>query len=215
MANFIDITGETFNDWTVLYRVKNDKYGQSMWLCECKCGNNGIITGKNLRYGKSSMCRECAVKKRTIHGKWNSRIYRIFNNMYQRCYNLKNKDYENYGGRFIRICPEWLNNRKSFIDWAMDNGYKDNLTIDRIDNNGNYEPSNCRWVTRKINNRNNRTTILNEEQVKDIKFALYKGVKNYHLAKLYNVNSRTISNIKTNKTWIDVKFTVKASGVGV
>ena len=90
---------------------------------------------------------ERVLNNKTLETKWH--------NMKKRCYDPKNKDYYNYGGRGISICDEWLQDKYSFIEWSLDNGFEEGLEIDRIDNNGNYEPSNCRYVTRK-ENRNNR-----------------------------------------------------------
>ena len=86
-------------------------------------------------------------------------IYRRYNHMRRRCYNEKDQNYKNYGGRGIKICDEWLNDFETFYKWALENGYKKELTIDRIDVNGNYEPSNCRWITMKEQQRNRRTNV--------------------------------------------------------
>lgn len=93
------------------------------------------------------------------HGKRHTRLYMTYYRLKQKCYNSNNKDYPNYGGRGITICDEWLNDFMSFYDWAINNNYRDDLTIDRIDVNGNYDPSNCRWVDTKTQNRNKRTNL--------------------------------------------------------
>ena len=95
-----------------------------------------------------------------VHGKYKSRIYHTYKHMKQRCYNKNCKDYKNYGRRGIKICDEWLNKFMAFYNWAYDNGYADTLTIDRIDVNGNYEPSNCRWATQKQQSNNKRNNVL-------------------------------------------------------
>jgi hypothetical protein len=99
------------------------------------------------------------------HGKSNTRLYRVWSRIKVRCYNKKFQHYKSYGGRGIKVCDEWLNDFMAFYNWAMANGYADNLTIDRIDVNGNYEPSNCRWVTNEEQQNNKRNTI----------FLTYKG----------------------------------------
>lgn len=166
MSKIINICGKKFNRLTVIKRVSNSKNHHSRWLCECDCGNKKIVIGTNLTRGITKSCGCLAIENgkqsNLKHGKSKTRLYHIFNNIKQRCYNMNNQAYYRYGSRGITMCQEWLNDFGSFYDWAMTNGYKDNLTIDRIDNNGNYEPSNCRWVDYKTQSNNVRNNIIYE-----------------------------------------------------
>lgn len=163
--NFQDLTGKKFNKLTVLELYSTKK--SVIWKCQCDCGNITYVAGEHLKDGhtKSCGCNKTDLKKEKNpaykHGLRHSRIYEIFVNMKTRCYNSNNPRYKNYGGRGIKICDEWLNDFMSFYNWAMANGYKDSLTIDRIDVNGNYEPNNCRWADWKTqqNNRNNNFVV--------------------------------------------------------
>ena len=167
----IDLTGKTFGYLTVLNRAENNSRGDSRWLCRCKCGNEKIILGKSLRSGATVSCgcyhKEVVAKQRTTHGESKTRLFTIWQNMKRRCYNPNNKFYAYYGGRGISVCDEWLNDFTSFRDWAVSAGYDETLTIDRIDSDGNYEPSNCRWISRKAqvnNRRSNRFYEINGER---------------------------------------------------
>lgn len=174
MSKFVDLTGKRFGRLTVIERAKNhiQPSGQSrpMWLCKCDCGNDAIICSSHLKIGKTKSCgcyvREIYSKIHKTHGKTNTRLYRIWNGMKQRCCYVKDKRYENYGGRGIAVCDEWKNNFEKFYGWAIENGYSESLTIDRINNDGNYEPNNCRWISNKqqqSNRQNNRHITLNGE----------------------------------------------------
>lgn len=154
-----DITGQRFGK-LVAIEYKGLKGEKTSWLCKCDCGNECIVITNSLKSNKTKSCG-CIHKKQLIernkkHNMSNSKLYKVWRGMKTRCYNPNFIYYCNYGGRGITICDEWKNDFSKFYEWAINNGYEEGLTIDRINNDGNYEPINCRWITRAEQNKNQR-----------------------------------------------------------
>jgi len=131
--------------------------------CKCDCGNEKIVITFNLTNGTVQSCgclrRERVSKANTKHGKHGTKLYQVWRGMFERCYNAKGRDYKNWGGRGITMCSEWQD-FKVFQSWAISNGYRESLQLDRINNNGNYSPHNCRWANPKEQAYNKRNTRL-------------------------------------------------------
>lgn len=161
MSNTIDLTGRRFGKLVAISHVKKCiEHPKGGWLCLCDCGEQRVVATNALTSGAQKSCgcwkreRTRNVKIAQTHGMSKSRLYITWRNMLVRCYCIKDKRYKQYGGRGIKVCEEWRTSFEAFRDWALTNGYRDDLTIDRKDNNGNYEPSNCRFITRAANNAN-------------------------------------------------------------
>lgn len=141
-----------------------------MWKCRCECGTEIVTRGGNLTSGGSQSCgcfnRERSSQYHTKHGESKTRLNMEWRKIKYRCNNPKSDRWNDYGGRGIKVCQEWMDSYESFRDWATANGYQENLTIDRINVNGNYEPGNCRWITnqeQQNNRRNNHYITYNGE----------------------------------------------------
>lgn len=161
-----DLTGQRFGRLVAVESVGRDSRSTyRLWRCICDCGNECYVNTNNLTSGDTRSCgclkSELTSKRNSTHHKSNHRLYAVWSGIKYRCYNKHCRGYENYGGRGISVCDEWLNSFESFYEWAIDNGYDEDAprgkcTIDRIDNDGNYDPSNCRIVDMKTQARNRR-----------------------------------------------------------
>lgn len=156
----IDIVGQRFGRLTVRSRAKSDSRGKAMWSCVCDCGEHSTVGGTALRCGRIQSCgclqREKAQQPKT-HGYATGGVHpliRVLSGMVYRCHNPKSRAFPRYGGRGIVVCEEWKRKPVLFVRWALSNGWKPGLTIDRRNNDGNYEPTNCRFVSRQENNDN-------------------------------------------------------------
>lgn len=166
-----------YNNGTIIYFVK----------CKCDCGNEKIVNYNNLKRGLVKSCG-CIVK--TAYGLSKTRLYKIYKHMKERCYSPKDINYKNYGKKGICVCQEWLDDFIIFQKWALSNGYSDKLTIDRINVNGNYEPSNCRWIdikTQQRNRSNNRILEYKGEKKTITEWAEIVGLKYRNL--YYRLNN--------------------------
>jgi len=166
-----NILGKRFGRLTTIKDVGRASNGSALWLCKCDCGNEVIVRQCNLHSGNVQSCG-CYMKDKikisnTTHGLKNTRLYRIWHGMKGRCYNPNDKNFHLYGGKGICLFAEWKDNFISFYNWANNNGYDDKLTIDRIDSNGNYEPSNCQWITRTENTKRATSYYININGMKD------------------------------------------------
>ena len=160
MRKPIDLTGKKFGKLLVIKQSDLYKNNRILWVCKCDCGNEYLVRGQSLRSGKTTHCG-CNRHKYLQDSDQNKiRLRGIWRGMKGRCYNRNHRQYKNWGGRGIGVCVDWLNNFENFYNWAISNGYNEDLTLDRIDVDKNYGPDNCRWVTMKEQCSNKTNNII-------------------------------------------------------
>lgn len=214
--------GDKFGRLTVIDKtddyIKPTGEHRHCWVCKCNCGNIITIRGDDLISHHTISCgclrKEKSTIRLTTHGLSKTKLYKIYTDIKYRCYNSNSTGYEDYGGRGIKVCNEWLNKDNGFINfynWAINNGYRDDLTIDRINVNGNYEPSNCRWIPKEYqaeNKRNSRYVYFNGEKFTIPQFANILGItfelliyrlkkNNYNLSSLFTYITDQYGNTKS------------------
>lgn len=169
-----------FGKLTIIKEVEKSKDGHKQVLCQCDCGEKFITKLTLLRSKRKNCCNKCKKKHFFIkHGMRNSRIYRIWSGMKNRCYNQNSKDFIYYGKRNIVLCDEWKNDFQNFYNWAVNNGYDDSLTIERINVNDNYSPQNCCWIKREqqaCNKTNNVFIKYNDKILTASECAKFVGI---------------------------------------
>ena len=170
MNQFVNLKGRRFGRLKVITRAHNNKYGQAMWFCICKCGIKIKTLAASLLRGATKSCgclhRELAKTQRLTHGLTQTSIYSRWAEMLQRCQNPQHKSYNNYGGRGIKVCKRWLY-KDGFSNFLSDMGMPPkNKTLDRKNNEGDYKPSNCRWATRKEQRHNQRSIPVLQARIK-------------------------------------------------
>jgi hypothetical protein len=209
MGQFVDLTGKKFTRLLVIEKSGHDHEGKILWKCLCDCGNIKITAGKYLKNGDTKSCgcynidkvieRNKQTKKQ--NGESTTRLYQTWHNMISRCEKGWGKDKNWYKDRGIIVCLEW-HNFNNFRKWALNSGYSNELMIDRINNDGNYESENCRWVTPKVqanNKRNNRKITID---------GITKNLRDW--AEEYNLNPLTIQS-RLRYGWEGKKLLLKPS----
>lgn len=214
MGKKIDLTGRKFGRWTVIKEAGKSKSGDLKWKCDCDCGNVRVVSSINLRRGLSKSCgcfkKERAKETSTTHGMVQTLIYKVWNAMIQRCSNPKSPNFKYYGGRGIKVCQEWLKFESFFEDMGE---RPEGLTLERINNNGNYEPSNCKWATAEEQSRNRRIQKNNKTGVPGVfwyakrqkyQVAIKANCKQIHIGYFASLQAAKIAREKAEqKYWHD------------
>ena len=186
------MVGKKYGRLTVISKAGRNKHGKQLFECKCACGNKTTVERGSIRSGNTKSCgcykQEMAIKANRTHGMTNTPLYNSWRAMQERCNNPNASNYKIYGGRGVAICSEWLE-FEPFARWAMANGFQPGLWIERIDNNGNYEPSNCKWATREEqsnNRRNNHMVTFRSKTMSIAQWSRVTGIRYSTLRSRFN-----------------------------
>jgi len=208
LAGLRDLTGLIFNKLTVLHRDENPINKNVHYICKCECGNTKSILGSNLTTGDIQSCgcmgseKGWTVQVKEVDCYSRKREYKIWLGIVYRCTYEDNKNFHNYGGRGITVHKEWLECPSKFIDYvkSLENYNNGKRTIDRINNDGNYEPGNLRWATPQEQSQNTRKNVINSDIAKKIREMKYTNTPT-EIAEYFDINIATVYGVLSNRTW--------------
>lgn len=205
MSGFRDLRSEKFGRLTPIEYIKGYP---AKWVCICDCGNRTTVNQGNLVSGSTKSCgclnKSTLVSRSTRHGQSGTKLYNVYYHIIHRCEDRNHRAFKYYGGKGVKMCDEWRSDFMAFFNWSAKNGYKEGLSIDRIDSSGDYEPNNCRWVTATHNNRNRDFVKLTYDKAQEIlKINSSKKYSQSKMAKMFGVSQSTISDIVTGKRWLE------------
>lgn len=218
MARTIDLTGQVFGRLTVVSEGGRGERGRVLWNCECVCGNTIVVRADSLKSGQTSCgCfrKEVVKDTNTKHGLRKHPLYQVWANMKDRCYNIKCKYYPNYGSRGITICDRWKDSFENFYNDVVE-GYEEGLQLDRIDNDGNYEPNNVRWVKSQQNSMNRGGHKNTSSRYKGVSWnkkinkwvaQIQKDGKKHHLGSFSNEHEAAVAyNKKAKEFFVEYAY---------